>query len=91
MALSWPGGFKLPNGWIIQMGKSPAQALGARPVTFPVSFPNAVLGISATKSHPSNGSVVPGTALSGNIPTLSGMTLGVNDNAYDVFWIAIGN
>lgn len=91
MASSWPGGFKLPNGWIIQMGKSPAQALGARPVTFPVSFPNAVLGVSATKSHPSNSSVVPGTAWSVNTTSLSGMTLGVNDNGYDVFWLAIGN
>jgi hypothetical protein len=83
--------FKLPNGWIIQIGKSPAQSLGARPITFPIAFPNSVIFVSGTKSHPTTSGVTPGTAWSTNTASLTGFTAGINDNAYDFFWIAIGN
>lgn len=77
---------KLPGGLILQAGSTTSTT-----VTFPLTFPNAMVGFSCTPNQTTNQATVQATV----VPSLSGFTArkytgGVIDNALGFHWVAIG-
>lgn len=87
VSLGTSGYTRLPNGLIIQWGKT-SLASGTRPITFPYTFPNGILTCNATKS--STSSWGPSTGIAFNKITNSGAEIGCSESSNDVYWSVIG-
>jgi hypothetical protein len=79
------GWVKLPNGLIIQCATLPSIVSGGALRNFPVAFPNAVLGMSASAD-----STLAGLAINCVVGSLSQYKLIWGSGTYTVRWIAIG-
>lgn len=90
MAASWPGGFKLPNGWIMQFGSVFVDTDSSAGFLFPVAFPNECIGVFGNGTSSSIASGATQAGLTFYNYALNGATA-LNDGIGQTFkYLAIG-